>query len=81
MTEKLTLRDIDMLRDAVFEQAGSARSSREEDRWLALDRKLYRMKSTANVEMCRCGHRRVAHLRGDVVTTCEVCRCQSFDRQ
>ncbi len=77
-TPSLTLREIEMTREAVFERAGSARNEREEDRWLGLDAKLADLARAVGGQECTCGHARRSHRYATDLTRCRVCLCTAF---
>jgi len=80
MMTSLTLRDVEMLRTAVMEQAGNVNRERDEDRWLSLEHKLARIRRQPGEPRCRCGHARDKHRYAtDITSTCRICHCQSFD--
>ena len=79
MAETLTIRDFEMLRDAVFQRSADARTEREEDRWLGLDAKLQRLSQQLERAQCTCGHTRKSHRTAtEQVSTCLVCHCRRF---
>lgn len=78
MTEQLTLREIEMIQDALFQRAGDAATEREEDRWLALERKVALMNHNMRAQACECGHLRGAHRSRTDVSTCVICHCTAF---
>ncbi|GAB6858063.1 hypothetical protein JCM13591A_21680 [Microbacterium xylanilyticum] len=78
MTEQLTLRDLEMLQDAVLQRAGDATTERKGDRWLALERKIAQMDRDARGQICECGHLWGAHLSRTDVSMCVLRQCKAF---
>ncbi|MGO1851841.1 MAG: hypothetical protein ACTH0V_00345 [Microbacteriaceae bacterium] len=74
-----SLRDLEMLRNAVFQRAADAAKECVEDRWLELDAKLYRLQVELGQLACRCGHARRSHRhRTELTSTCTICQCRAF---
>lgn len=80
MTEQLTLRELEMIQDTVFQLAGDAPTVRQEDRSLALERKVAQMGRDMRAQACECGHLRGAHRSRTDVSTCVICHCTAFTR-
>lgn len=79
MADTLTIREFEMLRDAVFQRSADARTEPEEDRWLGLDAKLQRLSQQLEREQCDCGHARKSHRAAtEEVSTCRICHCTHF---
>lgn len=74
-----TLKELEMLREAVFERSGAARTGAEERRWLDLERTVATVRRDLARQTCTCGHAREQHPSLAERPKCRVCVCRGFD--
>lgn len=77
MALDLTMSELEMVSDALFQRAADASTEREEDRWHALRGKVGRESVRVERAPCACEHARKSH-RADGSGKCIICRCGSF---